>query len=60
MFKIVISCNETGETRTYENCRLLTENLPSIQLETTRLGGNWYKSQYPNYQKRENKNYQFR
>lgn len=41
MFKIVISCNETGETRTYENCRLLTENLPSIQLETTRLGGNW-------------------
>lgn len=41
MFKIVMNCNETGETRTYENCRLLSENLPSIQLEATRLGGDW-------------------
>ena len=41
MFKLLISCNETGETRTYENCRLLSENLPSIQLEATRLGGDW-------------------
>ena len=41
MFKFVINCNETGETRTYENCRLLSENLPSIQSETTRLGGDW-------------------
>ena len=41
MFKIVISCNETGETRTYENCRILSENLSSIQLEVSRLGGDW-------------------
>lgn len=41
MFKFVISCNETGETRTYENCRILSENLPSIQLEVSRLGGGW-------------------
>ena len=41
MFKIVMNCNETGETRTYENCRLLSENLPSMQLEATRLGGDW-------------------
>ena len=41
MFKIVMNCNETGETRTYENCRLLSENLSSIQLEATRLGGDW-------------------
>ena len=41
MFKLLISCNETSEKRTYENCRLLSENLPSIQLEATRLGGDW-------------------
>ncbi len=41
MFKIVMICNETGETRTYENCRILSENLPSIQLEVSRLGGGW-------------------
>lgn len=41
MIKIVINCKDTDERRIYENCRLLSENLPSIQLETTRLGGDW-------------------
>ena len=41
MFKIVISCKENNEKRTYENCRILSENLPSIQLEVSRLGGDW-------------------
>ena len=41
MFKIVMICNETGETRTYENCLLVSDNLTSIQLETSRFGGGW-------------------
>lgn len=39
---IILTCRESGERRVYENCRLLTDNLPLLHNKVSVLDGDWH------------------